>query len=387
MAVYQMGPIAMDESFIYTFFPLLIAILLLIYIKSKEANETVGEQTGSTSSTYSLWDPDRKRPAVSDTAAPTFFQEPITPFDDSMEILSTPPHPFRPFKPKYHMTMGLEKCAPNDLFLLDSLYPSRIALRKRIVNEFPEMTLGASQTCDTTIKELYSYILSQHLPLRFPKLFTITADAEFKNHVSGDVFPAIPPKSSMEALKILATTVEDDILILQKEEERETYSLQGFIACFPNGFDSSKKMGMGLNEIHEPVPMFKERLALSMERFFGKLEVGKWVRRLNWTISTHDRLFLPTGNHHYEGEQIPEQPETVDLEKTFLRVERQVLLRLPASRDMVFFVKTYMTRLARVKEEGQGEALATAIDGWPEKLGVYKKRIVWGEAVKAALRA
>ncbi|KAK6334586.1 hypothetical protein TWF718_010043 [Orbilia javanica] len=383
MAIYQIGPFAMDESFIYTFFPLLAAVLLLIYIKSKEANEAVKEQKNSP--TYSLWDPDRKR---LETTTPVFLQEPVTPLDNEIDVLSTSPHPFRPYKPIYHMTMGLEKCAPNDLFLIDSSYPSRIALRKQIVNEFPQMTLGASPECGGAINELYSYVLSQHLPMRFPRLFTIsTADRQFRNHVSGDSNPMIAPESSIEALKVLATTVEEDILILQKVDGKETYSLQGYVACFPNGFDSSKKMGMELREIHEPVPMFQEKLATSMDRFFGKLEIGRWVRRFNWTISTHEKLFLPTGNHHYEGEEVPDKLESVDLEKTYLRVERQVLLRLPVSRAIVFFVKTYMTPLARVKEEGQGEALATAIDGLPEKLGVYKKRIVWGEAVKEALRA
>ncbi|TGJ68645.1 hypothetical protein EYR41_004740 [Orbilia oligospora] len=286
------------------------------------------------------------------------------------------------------MTMGLEKCAPNDLFLIDSSYPSRIALRKQIVNAFPHTSLGASERCGPAIKELYSYILSQHLPSRFPGLFTTsTFNGEFKNHVSGDSYALLPPQNLIETLKILATTVEEDILILQKESGKETYSLQGFIACFPNGFDSSKKMGMELREIHAPVPMFKEKLANSMDRFFGRLEVGRWVRRLNWTISTHEKLFLPTGNHHYEGEELPEELESVDLEKTYLRVERQVLLRLPVSRDIVFFVRTYMTPLARIKAEGQGEALATAIDGFPERLGVYKRRIVWGKAVQEALRA
>ncbi|KAF3309718.1 hypothetical protein TWF173_010611 [Orbilia oligospora] len=353
MAIYvQVGPFAMDESFIYTFFPLLAAVLLLIYIKSKETNEAAKVQEAP--STYILWDPDRK---TTQATTPSFLQEPITPLD--VDILSTPPHPFRPYKPIYHMTMGLEKCVPNDLFLIDSSYPSRIALRKQIVNAFPHTSLGASERCGPAIKELYSYILPQHLPSRFPGLFaTSTFNGEFKNYVSGDSYPLLPPQNSIEALKILATTVEEDILILQKESGKETYSLQGFIACFPNGFDSSKKMGMELREIHEP-----------------------------WTISTHEKLFLPTGNHHYEGEDLPEELESVDLEKTYLRVERQVLLRLPVSRDIVFFVRTYMTPLARIKAEGQGEALATAIDGFPERLGVYKRRIVWGRAVQEALRA
>lgn len=46
-----------------------------------------------------------------------------------------------------------------------------------------------------------------------------------------------------------------------------------------------------------------------------------------------------------------------------------------------------MTPLSEVKKEGQGEALAAAIEGIPESLQLYKKVVVWGKAVKAALRA
>ncbi|KAK6529956.1 hypothetical protein TWF281_009106 [Arthrobotrys megalospora] len=384
MGTYQLGPFVMDESFIYTFFPLLAAVLLLLYIKSKESNQTTsGEQAAP--APYSLWDPSRKQSTK--TTIQSYIQDPITPLDD-VDVLSTPPHPFRPYKPVYHMTMGLEKCVPNDLFLIDSSYPERIAMRKRIVEQFPSMTIGASERAGDAIDELYTYILSQHLPSRFPKLFTIDDEAGwFKNSVSGDTYPLTPPSDPKDALKTLAKTVEEDILLLQKEPEKETYSLQAFIACFPNGFDSSQKMGMELRKIHEPVPMFEEKLAGSMDRFFGRVEVGRWVRRFNWTISTHGKLFLPTGNHIYEGEELPEELESVELDKTYLRVERQVLLRLPVSKALVFFVKTYMTPLKEIKEEGQGEALATAIEGMPEKLGVYKKRVVWGRAVKEALRA
>lgn len=67
-----------------------------------------------------------------------------------------------------------------------------------------------------------------------------------------------------------------------------------------------------------------------MDRFFEKLEVGKCVRRVNvsslplayiwieadgekWTITTDDRLFVPSGNHLYDGEEAKE--EEIDIDK------------------------------------------------------------------------
>ncbi|EPS41588.1 hypothetical protein H072_4522 [Dactylellina haptotyla CBS 200.50] len=386
MVVRNFGPFLLDDSFVYTFFPLLAIVGVVLYVKSKEASKLAKERVAA--APYSLWEPNR-RPKPNDikNMLSSFLQEPVTP-TTNIDILSSPPVPFRPYKPIYHMTMGIEKCVPNDLFLLDSSYPDRIALRKQLTSQYSTITLGASPLATDAIQELYTYLISHHMPSRFPHLFTVdTEKSSFTNHVSGDTHPLEPPGPSLAALKILASTVEEDILILQRDPQEEIYRLRAFIACFPNGFDSSQKMNLPLREIHEPVPMFKEKLAPSMDRFFNKLEVGKWVKRFNWTISTHNKLFLPTENHVYEGEEIPDELESVDLETTYLRVERQVLFRLPVSKAMIFFVRTYLTPLKAVKAEGQGEALATAIEGMPEKLAFYKRRGVWGKAVTVALRA
>ncbi|KAF3920578.1 hypothetical protein ABW21_db0200678 [Orbilia brochopaga] len=383
MGTHRFGPVEMDDSFIYTFFPLLGLIFLILYFKSSERTKSLGQDAVMNS--HKIPGPDAK--LSQSQTIPEFLQEPITPIEE-LDILSQPPYPFRPYKPIYHMTMGLKKCAPNELFLLDSSYPTRIALRKTLVAQNPSTMLGASPQAGSAVKELYHFILSQHLPTRFPSLFAIdAAKSTFTNRVSNDTHPLTAPEPSTAALSIIASTVEEDILILQQDPAEDAYRLTAFIACFPNGFDSSQKMGMTLREIHRPVPLFREKLAPSMDRFFGKLEVGRWVKRLNWTVSTHEKLSLPIGNHIYDGDSVPQALDTVDLDRTYLRVERQVLLRLPKSKAMAFFVKTYMTPLTQIKAEGEGDALATAIEGMPEKLGIYKRRVVWGRAVIDALRA
>ncbi|KAK6523989.1 hypothetical protein TWF694_005658 [Orbilia ellipsospora] len=284
------------------------------------------------------------------------------------------------------MTMGIEKCDPNDLFLLDSSYPARIALRKDLTIRYPN-TLGASLQSTGAVKELYTFIF-HHMSSRFPELFAINpTDSIFNNYVSGETYPLHPPGNSLVALKAIASTVEEDVLVLMQNPGEDVYRLQAFAGCFPNGFAWSEKMGMALSEIHGPVPLFKEKLEFSVDRFFGKLEMGRWVKRFNWTVAIHDQLCSLVANHIYQGVEFPEKLESVKLDGCYLRVERQVLLRLPVSKAIVFFIKTYMTPLNVVKAEGQGEALATAIEGMPDKLAIYKGRNIWGEAVVSALRS
>lgn len=52
-----------------------------------------------------------------------------------------------------------------------------------------------------------------------------------------------------------------------------------FVAGFPAGFSPLAKQGMILKDIHKPVPMYKEKLEASMDRYFSKVKVGDYVKR------------------------------------------------------------------------------------------------------------
>ena len=129
-----------------------------------------------------------------------------------------------------------------------------------------------------------------------------------------------------------------------------------------------------------------------MDRFFAKVEVGKYVKRANWSITTNRELYAAgvDTNHAAEGQKLVEL-DTVDPDTTFLRCERQTLHRLPKSEALVFAFKTYMYSIKQIKEEGLGEELAEAIDGLKKgntpAMHYYKRGAEWGEAVKRYLRS
>jgi len=70
-----------------------------------------------------------------------------------------------------------------------------------------------------------------------------------------------------------------------------------------------------------------------------------------------------------------------DFNQCFLRVEHQTLTCLPRSKAIMFCVRSYMTPLEQIRQEGEGPKLAEAIESMPEKLGMYKMRQFWGEKV------
>lgn len=317
---------------------------------------------------------------------PKEISEEIIPLPD-FDWKSTEPLKFRPFKPIYHLTMGLTRLTISDLIAMDKTYLSRVTLRKEIMRTHPSTVLQARPESTSAVNELYTFLFSIYLPQRFPQIFLLTSTSLYNTATCSSI-PLTPSSDPIENLSRIGENIDDEFLILLKAEDGDGYVLKAFVTCFPSGFDTEKKLGLRLREIHAPVPGYKEKLEMSMDRFFDRLEVGRVVSRVNWSITTHDKLFAPYGNHLYADEEA--QEEEVDINNTYLRCERQLLHRLPYSKALIFSFKTYLYPISEIKEEGLGEDLATAIDGLKAgsvpQMNVYKKAIVWGEAVQSFLR-
>lgn len=129
---------------------------------------------------------------------------------------------------------------------------------------------------------------------------------------------------------------------------------------------------------------------------------------LQWSIQTIPDLFV-CKTHPKPGETV-EDVEDVDIEKVmtiyarflfyfrlltciqvYFRVELQTLTRLPKTRAVLFSFKTYMYPMRQLKEEGQGPAMADAIEGLAKGnaagMWTYKGASVWGDKVVTYLRA
>ncbi|CAI6100599.1 unnamed protein product [Clonostachys chloroleuca] len=152
-------------------------------------------------------------------------------------------------------------------------------------------------------------------------MFKLSYDKSmFFNLVTGENHPTTPPSDPKAALKILGTTVEEDLFLLKNT---------------PDGY--------------------------YIERFFSRLQVGKGVKRSNWTVQTHDMLFNVKGSHIRPGEEAEE--EDIEVDKTFVRVELQTLTRMPNTQAVLFSFKTYLCPIQEIKTEGLGTEFADAIEG------------------------
>jgi hypothetical protein len=151
-----------------------------------------------------------------------------------------------------------------------------------------------------------------YLPTRFPTLFTLNPTSLY-NSATSLLLPLCPPEDPVRTLEILGSNLDEDFLLLLPSSDDDGYVLKGYVTCFPAGFNTKEKFGLKLRDIHGPVPGYKEKIGLSMDRFFERLEVGRVVLRSNWSITTHGRLFAASGNHLYAGEDVSED-EIIDMD-------------------------------------------------------------------------
>lgn len=106
--------------------------------------------------------------------------------------------------------------------------------------------------------------------------------AFLENLVNGERVPVSPGHDKpLDSLRTLGGLVEDDLLFLLPSDDGDSYTLRGLVTCFPNGFNTSQKLNLKLRDIHKPVPEYKEKLEKSMDRYFSRLPVGKFIMRAN----------------------------------------------------------------------------------------------------------
>ena len=266
------------------------------------------------------------------------------------------------------MKKGLQKTDVNGITQMDRQYAERIHARKDIVRQYP----GALDCLDSGVamlSELYEFLVQAYLPQRYPTIFRRLDDscddsggAFLENLVTHERLPLTAPTDRYDTLRKINSSVDEDFLMLLPSPDGDGYTLQSFVWAYPVGFDPQSKMGIKLRNAHQPIPGYKEKLALSMDRYFANLEPGDIRYRVNWTVATNDNL-CERGEYHLSPGQASTETE-VDLKRCRLRCELQTLFSLPKSGGRVLSVHLYLYKLQEIKDVGLGPQMVEAIDGF-----------------------
>lgn len=311
----------------------------------------------------------------------------IEPVSEKFDWATETPHKYRPFKPTYHLTMSVTRTNRQEWLKLDNDYAAAIQNHKKIMAEHPDKTIMVrnSPTTDLAVHEIYDLAIDS-LVQRFPQYF-VPEGAFVVNTILGTKQPRFSNSSmsAQECMHQLALTVEEDIMVLRYDPDVEEYRLEGSTGLAGLGFEWASKVGLKLTDIHDPVPGYHEKLKMSMNRYFHKIAVGNFTQRVTYGVMFGEKTDLFSSGNLEANEEI--NPDTIDFNKVFVRLERQVLFRLPVTQYLGFSIRTYMYSLPELKAEGLGEACADALLAWPEDTARYKGRHVWGPVVDAYLRS
>jgi hypothetical protein len=284
---------------------------------------------------------------------------------------------YRPFAaPPYRATMGLQPLDLAEWIEIDHTYATQMAQKRGLLAERHGEVFQALPEALEASQEILRLLLD-HLPQHFPHLFRREGD-RFANLATGESWPL--DSSPLHPLDLAGRLVQEDFCLM----EGSPYRLTAASLCFPARWTLAEKFGRPMQEIHAPVPLYPEKLAKPVDRFFEHLKTDKPVWRTNFSLIDDPALFQTKG-HSRTSVDASITPETVG-DRVFLRIERQTLHRLPHTEAILFTIRTHVWPLTIFTGDPGGAAdLAETLRTMPEQVYAYKSMPVFGAAALAYL--
>ena len=152
-------------------------------------------------------------------------------------------------------------------------------------------------------------------------------------------------------LLTLGRLVQSDFCIMEKGPDGHV--LTGAILCFPGSWTLAEKIGKPLFAIHVPVREYDQNVGARVQRLFDAIQPGKLLMRANAIRHEDPSLYHP------RRETDPVSVRRGGPNGKYIRSERQVLRRLPATGAVVFSIHTTVIPINRLSAD-QRAGLETA---------------------------
>ncbi len=221
---------------------------------------------------------------------------------------------------------GTGPIAISDWLQRDEVFAEQMAYRDRLIAERPAAVHATAEGCRPAAEELLTLVLA-HLD----GVSGYRRDAGAVLRPDGVAVPLDGPP-----LVAAGRLVQEDLCVLERPEGSAEHVLTGAILCFPSNWTLAEKFGRGLARIHLPVERYDADVARRVQRLFDALRPEAPLMRANLIAYAEADLFNP---RHEFARHTPAAGAA-----RFVRVERQVLVRLPVTRAVVFSIHTYMVR-------------------------------------------
>ena len=173
-------------------------------------------------------------------------------------------------------------------------------------------------------------------------------------------------------LEYIGRQVQGDFALLD-QRDGDLYMDAGLVTS-PADWSLAFDAGMSFKQWHAPVPMANQMGVFDRAlKYLLNLQAGQPVRRLNWTLTINPRLdSSPETFHQWGADRGRITAQNVG-QQVHLRVELQVMARLPRSNAVMFSIRTYLISLDElVTQPGWGCRLHRVLRDLPEPIADYK---------------
>ncbi len=231
-------------------------------------------------------------------------------------------------------------------------------------------------------------LLVEFLPRRFPDIYRREGQ---EMAIGGSRRVRIAP-GDPAPLKTASLLVQEDLVMMRRLEDG--WRLAAASVCFPSSWSLAEKFDRPLTAIHAPVPAFGAgtRAATLIERIFDNLDVERPVWRTNWSLAVDPSLHLPLSQVQKNQRASAAKPRfPADIAGAcFIRVERQTLRKLPASRDILFTIRIHVDPVRLLRQHPRRAEIAASfaeqLAGLDAAQLAYKGMTADRDRLAAALR-
>ncbi len=117
------------------------------------------------------------------------------------------------------------------------------------------------------------------------------------------------------------------------------FRVAGGVVCFPSSWALTDKIGLPISQVHEVVPGLNDSLGRSIDTFLTKQVPGVSWRRENWSLSRAADLNQHTSRPRRRLDA------TITADEVWIRLEHQLLLKLPRSGSVFFGIRIQIVPL------------------------------------------
>lgn len=177
----------------------------------------------------------------------------------------------------------------------------------------------------------------------------------------------VPESSDPNQLLVqLSNSWEPDFAWMHLQADGR-YHLIGGVVCFPSSWALEEKVGRPMSEVHGPVPGLNDALGAKIETFFQKLEPGVVWLRDNVNYSRSGELNL------HPALKRPRFDSSVTVDEFWIRMEHQLLLKLPKSESILFGIRVNLIPITHFRDKPEAaNRLARFLTTMTEEAATYK---------------